>query len=310
MIWTLWIWVQGKDFLPNGSCFLLQIYPFLLLCWRVAVGCKDILLPHNIIKRSDINCITYNSKREPYNDNLCLLWTVCMLKTGNESVEEETKKLFKAYLSANPYLSVQNFRGVRLVDLHLLVRLAEVIILVYDIEVSDVGIIGELYERSLQRFNSTAILLRYNNHICYVTDVNKVFKPFRCSTCNTFFMRSSNLRSRMPECEELVKNFYPKSVYHLWENFCDKLRAFDIEVAESDTLFNDFAVFDFESLCVKNSKLVDTKTTTWVGKHEPFSVSMTANVLGQPIFICNTEPQSLVSAIVNSLESLAEKNKL
>ena len=139
-----------------------------------------------------------------------------MHKTGNERVEEETKKLLNAYLTANPHLSVQNFRGVGLEDLHIVERLAEVNILVYDIEVSDGGFIGELAERSLRRFNSTATLLRYNNHICYVTDVNKVFKSFRCSTCNTFFTKSSNLR-HMPKCEELVKNIYPKSVYQLRE---------------------------------------------------------------------------------------------
>ena len=114
----------------------------------------------------------------------------------------------------------------------------------------------------------------------------------------------------MPKSEELVKNIYPKSVYQLRETLFDKLRAFDIEVADGYTLFNNFAVFDFELICVKNSKLVDTETTTWVGKQEPFSVSITSNLPEEPIFICTTEPHSLVSAFVNSVESLAEKNKL
>ena len=81
-------------------------------------------------------------------------------------------------------------------------------------------------------------------------------------------------------------------------------------MAEGDTLFNNFAVFDFEPFCVKNSKLVDTETITWVGKHEPISVYITSNLLEKLIFICNTEPHSPVSAFVNSLESLTEKNKL
>ena len=80
----------------------------------------------------------------------------------------------------------------------------------------------------------------------------------------------------MPKCEELGKNIYPTSVYQLRETLPDKLRAFDIEVADGYMFFNKFAVFDFESICVKNSKLVDTKTTTWVGKHEPISVSITS----------------------------------
>ena len=113
----------------------------------------------------------------------------------------------------------------------------------------------------------------------------------------------------MPKCEELVKNIYPKSIYQLRETLFDKLRAFHIEVADGDTLFNNFAVFEFDSICVKNSKLVNTETTTWVGKHELISVSTTSNLLEEPIFICHTELYSIVSAFVNSVESLAEKNK-
>ena len=144
-------------------------------------------------------------------------------------VTRRDKKLFNAYLTANPQFSVENFRGVGLEDLHIVERLAEVNILVYDNEVSDGGIIGELAERSLRRFNSTATLLRYNNHICYVTDVNKVFESFGCSTCITFFKSSSQLQRHMPKCEELVRNIYPKSIYQLRETLFDKLRAFDIK---------------------------------------------------------------------------------
>ena len=70
-----------------------------------------------------------------------------MHKTGNERVEENTKKLFNAYLTANPHLLVQNLRGVGLEDLDMIERLAEVNSLVNDIEVSDGGIIGEIAER-------------------------------------------------------------------------------------------------------------------------------------------------------------------
>ena len=242
--------------------FTTKVTIFAALLKSVPVGFKNFLLPPNLVKRSDVNCLTYKSNKERYNDNLCSLRAMCMHKTGNERAEEETKKLFNAYLTAKPCLSVQNFRGVGLEDLHIVERMAEVNILVYDIEASDGGIIGELAERSLRRFNSTATLLRYNNPICYVTDVNKVFKSFRCSTCNIFFTKSSNLQRCLRKCEELPKKIYPKSVYQLQETPFDKLRAFDIEVAEGDTLFNIFAVFDFESICVKNSKLFDTEATT------------------------------------------------
>ena len=121
---------------------------FAALLKSVSVGCKDVLLPPNLVKRSDVKCFTYKSNKGRYNDNLCLLWAVCMHKTGNEKVEEETKKLFNAYLTGNPHLSVQNFRDVWLEHLHNVEQLAELNILVFDIEISDGGIIGEPARRS------------------------------------------------------------------------------------------------------------------------------------------------------------------
>ena len=94
--------------------------------------------------------------------------------------------------------------------------------------------------------------------------MNKVFKWFR-STCDKFFRRSSNLQRHLPKCEELLGNIYPRSFYQLF----DKLKAFDIEVTEEKLLFNNFAVFDFESICVKSSTIADKETTTWVGENEP-----------------------------------------
>ena len=84
-------------FFTNSTIFaaLLKSFP---------VGCIDILLPPNLVKLRDVNCLTYKSNKERYNDNFCFLWAVCMHKTGNERVEEETKKLFDAFFTANPHL--------------------------------------------------------------------------------------------------------------------------------------------------------------------------------------------------------------
>ena len=120
-------------------------------------------------------------------------------------------------LDINSNLSVKNFRGVALEDIHVVEDLSKVNILVYDIEVSENGVVVENAQRSLQRFNSTATLLGYNNHFCYVTDVNKVFKAFRCPACDKCFRRSGNTQRILPKCDELFKNIYPKTVYQLRE---------------------------------------------------------------------------------------------
>ena len=69
------------------------------------------------------------------------------------------------------------------------------------------------------------------------------------------------------------------------------------------------AVFDFESICVPNTTLTDTLSTTWIGKHQPISVSIASNLADDPIFLCDEDPQSLVISFVTALELLASKSK-
>ena len=92
--------------------FATNVTFFAALLKSIPVGCKDILLPPHLVKRADVNCFTFKSNKERYNDNLCLLRAVCMHKTGTERLEEETSKHLSALLDINSNLSVENFRGV------------------------------------------------------------------------------------------------------------------------------------------------------------------------------------------------------
>ena len=66
-------------------------------------------------------------------------------------------------------------------------------ILLNDIDILDGNIVGECARQSLQKYENTVQLLRYNNHICYVNNINAVLQSFRCPNCDTFFNRSINL---------------------------------------------------------------------------------------------------------------------
>ena len=154
----------------------------------------------------------------------------------------------------------------------------------YDIEVSDNGIVGKLVQRSLRKLNSTATLFRYNSHICYATDVNKVFKAFRCLTIDIFSKRAGNLQRYLHKCEAFERNIYPKRVCQIRESPFDKLKAFDIEIAENKTFLNNSDMFDFKFLCAKDFSLIDTEITTWVGKHEPISISVASILHQEPFF--------------------------
>ena len=181
------------------------------------VGCKNVLLTPNLVINEAMLTASLTSPTKNVTMATVACQGLCVCIKQETKGWRKRKRNHSTPISQPTHvscLSVQNFRGFGLQDRDIVERLAEVNILVYDIEVLGGGNIGELAEQTLRRFNSKATLLGYNNHICYATVVNKVFKSFRCFTCNTFFTKSFNLQRHMPKCEELVKNIYPKSVYH------------------------------------------------------------------------------------------------
>ena len=108
---------------------------------------------------------------------------------------------------------------------------------------------------------------------------------------------------------ERMKNVYPWNVYQIRETIFDKLDPFGIKYTSEQKLFKNLAIFDFESNCVQKETFRDTNTTTWVGKHVPISVSISSNLVEEPIFLCNSDAHHLVASFVGALENLASQSK-
>ena len=125
-------------------------------------------------------------------------------------------------------LSADRFQGVHMNDIPFVKDLLTLNILLYDIDIVDGNIIGELARPSVQKYENTVRLLRYNNHICYVNNIHAVFQFFRCPNCDSFFNRTINLERHLTTCSERVKNVYPKNVYQAQETLFDKLDLFGI----------------------------------------------------------------------------------
>ena len=66
------------------------------------------------------------------------------------------------------------------------------------------------------------------------------------------------------------------------------------------------AIFDSKSICVKEPQ---TETTTWIGKHVPISVSISSDLIPEPIFLRNATPHHLISPFITALEGLATQSK-
>ena len=218
---------------------------------------------------------------------MCLFRALALLLHGSQRLEGETSKLFDSFIKKMDELSANQFQGLHLNDIPTVEDLLALKILLYDIDIVDGNIVGELARRSVQKYKNTVRLLRYNKHICYVNNVNAVFQSFRCPNCDTFFNRTFNLERPLQKCSERVNNVYPRNVYLIRETFFDKLDSFGIKSTSEQKLFKNLATFDFESICVQKETSTDTNTTTWIGKHVSISVSISSN-LGKNQFSSST----------------------
>ena len=194
------------------------------------MGCKNAVLPEPLLKNHTINCLTSEENtRQPYNDNLCLFRALALHLHGTQRLEEETSKLFNLYINYMDGLSPNQFQGVHMNDIPTVEDLLTLIILLYDIDIVDGNIVGELARRSVQECENTVRLLRYNIHICYVSNITAVFQAFCCPNCDTFFTKTFNLERKLTTCSERVKNVYPRNVYQIRETLFDKLDSFGMK---------------------------------------------------------------------------------
>ena len=88
----------------------------------------------------------------------------------------------------------------------------------------------------------------------------------------------------------------------------EKIVDFKIFVPDDMKLFKILVIFVFESINLQNNSLQDTEATKCVGRHIPVSVPITSNLLGEPIFLCNEKPLTLIREFLQELQSLARRN--
>ena len=268
------------------------------------MGCKDTVLPEPLLRNCNVNCLTFERNTlQPYNDYLCLFRALALHLHGNKKLEEVTSKIFNLCLNNSEEGAVLKFQEVLLKDIPKVEDLLQLNIFLYDIDFVDEELVGELCRRSIQKYENSVKLLRYNNHICCDNNINALFKAFRCTTCDTFFSEMANLERHLVTCSDRIEHIFPKNVYELGEAFFEKLNAFNIPYKNEQKLFKNLAKLDFESICVKENSYKQTDNTTWIGKHVPISVSISSNLIPEPIFLCNAHPHHLISStFISALE--------
>ena len=273
------------------------------------MGCPNSDLPELLLRHTQVNCLLSNKDKETYKDHLCLFRALTMYMNGHNDLDSHTSRYFTEFVSKSGY-DPKSFRGVSVEDLPVVEEIVQRNIFIYDFDIQEGEYVGELARRSIGRFDKTGKLLRFNNHIIHTNDIDSFFKCFRCPSCDTFFNKTDNVNKHLLRCKDRVKQIYPKNVYEFRETLFEKLEGFSFPVSEGNKLFKNLATFDFESICVPTEELKETQTTTWIGKHVPISVSISSNLIDEPVFLYNKDPQNFMIDFVGNFELLAEKSKL
>ena len=78
---------------------------------------------------------------------------------GNQQLKEETSNLFNLFTNNLDGLIPNQFQGVHINDIPTVEDLLTVNILLYDIDIVDVNIVGELARQSVQKYENTVRLL-------------------------------------------------------------------------------------------------------------------------------------------------------
>ena len=176
-------------------------------------------------------------------------------------------------------------------------------IFLYDFDIQEGEYVGEIARRSIGRFDKTVKLLRFNNHIIHTNDTDSFFK---CPRCDSFFKRSEFLNKHLVRCKDRVKHIYPKNFHELRETLFEQLEGFNLPVSEDKKIFNNPAIFDFESIYVPTEELISGLEKLF----SPIPVSFSPNLIDEPICFYRKDPQNLINDFVSKLELLAEKGKL
>ena len=282
---------------------------FAALLKNIPMGYPDSVLPEPLLKNHSVNCLLSDKDKQRDEDHLCLVRALSMYLHGHSNLDAPTSQLFTEFISKSGY-DPKNFLGVAIDPLPLVEGIVERNKFIYDFDIHEGEYVGELARRSIGKFKSSVKMLRFNIHILHTNDIDAFLKCFRCPSCDCSFKRSDNFNRHLMSCKDRVRHIYPKDVYKLRETLFEKLESFNIPFSKDDTLFNNPAIFDFESICVPSDELKATQTTTVIGKHVPISESISSNPIDEPIFLYNKDPQKFVIDFVIKLEFLAEKSKL
>ena len=263
-------------------------------------------------------------KYENYDDYLCF-WRCLSYHYDKPSdvrnVNKKLKQLFSNYYGKAK--DIKTYDGVEYVaykeqyddlnndeydkkndELDLIERFFKININVYTNDEPDIFMIDR---RSINLFEDSINLLRYNNHFMYIKNMDQMRHCYKCKKCNKIFKCDKECNRHEIKCNILVQHEFKGGVYQPNQGVFK-----NIVIDEEDKYYPYEICYDFEAMVrplkeIKNAEDQKLKITM---EHVPVSVSILSNVPGyeqKPIFHCNNNPEELINDFVKTIYDISKK---
>ena len=148
-----------------------------------------------------------------------------------EKLEEETSQVLKNFFNRLDGFGPSQVEGVHMNNIPSFEDLFLLTIVLYDIDKLNGNLIGELARLSLQKYENSVRLLRYNNQIRLRNSIKAVFQSSCCPKCGTFCTRVPKVERPLNKSNGRVKNVHPRNVCQIREKPLEKLDSSGIKYA-------------------------------------------------------------------------------
>ena len=208
-------------------------------------------------------------------------------------------------------MSVHDFAGVTLDDLHKVESKFKTNVVVYQlVEIDNGKTMAELVRRSPAQYQETMYANLHESHYSYIQDIGKYCHSYRCRKCGDSLWKCPyDLHRHELTCEVGVNRKYKGGVYHPPPSVFERLDDEGIVVEKTLRYYPYRATFDFECFFDRDNLPADTDHVQWVARHVPLSVSVASNVPGHEdaqCYITNGDSNKLVEEMVNNLITISD----
>ena len=273
--------------------------------------CFDDPMPPHILQNTAIVPFNMDIKNQRlYDDQLCFFRCLAAHQTERRRVDRGVEGCARALYRQWTYKSIDDFKGVTLLELDELEDVFKIDIDVFEF-IYEPPCLVPIRRSAYKHDDALHLLLVHGCHFCYIKDIDAATKAFGCLKCGKQYNQRFRLARHEKTCVgDKITRYYPGGVYHPNQTPLELLADEGVPL-ETDFVYPFRATYDFECYFAKD-KLPTTSTakTSYTARHVPLSVSVCSNVpeFESPVcFISEGDPQNLVNRMGDYLELISTK---